>query len=87
MKVIENPQTHANASRFLFGKDIQRYLLEVRNHAGKMKMYQSILADLELGEERTKNVRLQHDHNTWLTDQLNPLFDKFEPFLGFGKHR
>ena len=74
-------------ARFLFGKPMREYLEGIRAHASKMQMYQRQLVALPVGDERSENARLQAGELTWLTNQLNVIFDKFEPYLGFEKHK
>jgi hypothetical protein len=73
-------------SRFLFGKKMQNYLLEIRRRASKMSMHRSTHKDYPVGKERSKEVELEHNELEWLTDQLTPIFDRFEPYLQFAKH-
>jgi len=74
-------------ARFLFGKDIQDYLNELRKSALKIRLYSIKLKDIPVGEKRNEMVEKEHDELTWLTDQLEVLFDRFDPYLGFEKHK
>jgi hypothetical protein len=46
-------------SRFLFGKPMQNYLLEMHRRASKMNMHRSIYKDLPVGDERSRKVELE----------------------------
>jgi hypothetical protein len=74
-------------ARFLFGKKIQTYLLDIRSRSIEMRMYQIKMNALPAGDGRSKLVDQEHDRLVWLTDQLPLIFDKFEPFMGFEKHK
>ncbi|QCO54482.1 hypothetical protein EOK75_00770 [Pseudorhodobacter turbinis] len=74
-------------SRFLFGKEIQNYLLEVRDHAVKLKMNFAAHSQMEPGEDRVRLALKRHEEITWLAGQIPKLYDRFEPYLGFEKHR
>jgi len=52
-----------------------------------MRMYARKYNDLEVGEKRSELVEQEHVELEWLTDQLNVIFDKFEPYLGFQDHK
>ena len=74
-------------SRFLFGTDIQKYLKEVNSRAQQMRLYQIKREGLSVGEEKSKIVELESQELKWLCEQTSEVFDKFEPYLGFEKHK
>lgn len=74
-------------SRFLFGKDIQDYLDEIRKRALQMRMYKVKLERLEVGPKRSKIVELENRELTWLIEQGSVVFKKFGPYLSFGKNK
>ncbi len=70
-------------SRFLFREDVSTYLFEVRERAIKMRLYQTQLEGLSVGEKRSTLVDQESDELKWLVDQLDVVFDKFLPYLSF----
>ncbi len=84
---LENFHNAPQVARFLFDKKLSGYLLDIRSHALKMRMYARKHNDLEVGEKRSELVEQEHVELEWLTDQLNVIFDKFEPYLGFQDHK
>lgn len=74
-------------SRFLFGKKIQNYLIEIRHRSIQMMAHKRQYAGLPVGEERNKGIEKEHVELNWLNDQIDVIFDKFEPYLGFEKHK
>jgi|LGOV01.1.fsa_nt_gb cytochrome oxidase assembly protein ShyY1 len=79
-------ETHQMA-RFLFGKEIQDYLIEIRSRSIKMNFLQKKFSALPVGDKRSALVSEEHLELVWLTDQLNVIFDIFEPFLSFENHK
>ncbi|MEP1200990.1 hypothetical protein [Tateyamaria sp.] len=74
-------------SRFLFGKEIQSYLDEIRKRAIKMRLHKAQLEGVPVGSERSKLVDLENAELEWLSDQVSVIFDKFEPYLSFRKNK
>ena len=74
-------------ARFLFDKKMSDYLSEVRKRALKLRFYSAKLEALPVGDERSKMVDLEGEELKWLTDQLAVIFERFEPYLNFSKHR
>ena len=74
-------------ARFLFGKPMQGYLLEVRGRANKMSSLQRQLEIIPVGEQRNNTCDLEKKELMWLTDQLESIFDRFEPYLGFERDK
>ena len=72
-------------ARFLFKPDIHSHLIEIRNRAGKMRMYQKESDGLEPGTSRSALIDKQYVELEWLNDQLDPLFDRFNPYLSFNE--
>jgi len=72
-------------ARFLYDIATYNYLQEIRNRAIKMKMHQEQAQNPRNESERPESVEKAHVELLWLTDQINPFFGHFEPFLGFGK--
>ena len=66
---------------------MQRYLLEVRGRANKMSSLQRQLEIIPVGEQRNNTSDLEKKELMWLTDQLESIFDRFEPYLGFEKDK
>ncbi len=64
---------------------MQSYLLEIRTRSNKMAMHQAVYKDMPVGEERSKRVDAEHECLEWLTNQLDVIFDKFEPFMDLSK--
>lgn len=70
-------------ARFLFDTKTHQHLLEIRTRAVKLRLYQKQYETLPVGPERSALVEKEHDELVWLTDQLDPLFDMFLPFISF----
>ncbi len=52
-----------------------------------MRAYKIKQRGMPEGQERSKLIDLEHAKLTWLNDQLKEIFDRFEPYLGFARHR
>lgn len=74
-------------ARFLLGRPAANFLLEIRRRANQMNYHQTMVDSPTVGAERPKHISDQHEHLVWLVAQLDLLFDHFEPFLGFEKHK
>ncbi len=48
-----------------------------------MRLYQTQLEGLQVGEKRSTLVDQESDELKWLGDQLDVVFDKFIPYLSF----
>ncbi|MFO1105387.1 MAG: hypothetical protein U1E34_04755 [Amaricoccus sp.] len=75
-------KTHQNAL-FLFGPEMQKYLIEIRSRSIDMSSYQAQLEGVPVGSERTKLVEKEHRELKWLIEQLDVIFDRFSPFMSF----
>jgi len=70
-------------SRFLFPMGISDHLLEIRERAGNMRLFQVKYSELPVGEERSKFCEQEGVELKWLSGQLDEIFKKFRPFLAF----
>lgn len=75
-------KTHQNAF-FLFGPEIQIYLKEIKNRSLDMRLFQTKLEDLPVGEERSKMVDKYIGELKWLSGQWDIAFEEFRPFMSF----
>ena len=75
--------TAKQSATFLFDESISEYLEEIRSHATKMQMCQKQYAGIEPGKNRSELVEKEHAELEWLTDQLDPLFQRFRPYFSF----
>jgi hypothetical protein len=75
-------RTHQNAL-FLFGPDIQKYLIEIRSRSIDMNSYRRQLEGVIVGPERTALVEKEHRELEWLVEHLNVIFERFRPFMSF----
>ena len=89
--------THQKA-RYLFGKPMQDYLLEIYGHAGNINTARECKKDYfekkqfeEVTEEDksdyNKNVHMENESLKYLLNQQETIYKNFEPFLNFSKHK
>lgn len=74
-------------ARFLFGRDVQNYLFEIRKRAMSVRKFSRKMKTLQVGDHLTEVVNKEEAELDWLLKQLDVVFDKFEPYLGFEKHK
>jgi hypothetical protein len=74
-------------AEFLFDADVVRFLGGIREHALKIRTARILLEDLPVGDERTRQAKIQHDALLWIGDQLTPMTAAFNPYLGFANVR
>lgn len=74
-------------ARFLFGRDVQNYLFEIRKRAVSIRKYSRKMKTLPVGDQLTELVNKEDADLDWLVQQLDVIFDIFEPYLGFEKHK
>jgi hypothetical protein len=83
-----NFQNAPQVARFLFGKKLADYLQEIKSRALDMRLYTDQFQDSDVdGEERNNLVEKKYIELNWLSAQLDVIFDKFEPYLGFKDHK
>ncbi|KIC29338.1 hypothetical protein [Leisingera sp. ANG-M6] len=72
-------------ARFLFGKKLHDYLIEIRSAALKMRLKAAQYKDLPVGDERSKLVEEEHEQLKWLNNQMDLIFEAFEEYISFQK--
>jgi len=70
---------------FLLNKETDEYLIELRKKALASTMIRVQYERLPVGPQRAALVEKEGKHFLWLNNQLEVLFDKFEPFLQLQK--
>lgn len=74
-------------ARFLFGNEMADYLKEIRTRAIKMHGLEKSARRAEVGPKRSEPIDKEYAEIKWLNGQLETIFDKFEPYLGFKHHK
>jgi hypothetical protein len=76
-------------SVFLFDRELDDYLSEIRGKAMNLHLTSLRLADetLPVGEERTRLARERADLSTWFVEQFHVLIEKFKPSLALDKRQ
>tara|TARA_R110002072_G_scaffold260864_1_gene419469 strand:- start:564 stop:1028 length:465 start_codon:yes stop_codon:yes gene_type:complete len=70
-------------ARFLFDGKVSDHMMEIGNRSTKMRMYQRRYEVLAVGDERSELIEKEHQELKWLTDQIDPIFELFRPYLSF----
>jgi hypothetical protein len=72
--------------RFLFGKEIKDYLIEVREKISKLRQAQDRIDKLEEGTERDKAIETDVELLEWVDKQIDRAADKFKTYLAFANN-
>ncbi len=68
--------------RFIFDKEIADYIdKKIWNLAIDLECLDSVLVDVSVGEERSKNVKRQSEIKKQLHEELKSLEEKFAKYL------
>ncbi|MDK3018085.1 hypothetical protein [Pseudodonghicola flavimaris] len=70
-------------ARFLFDRELSDYLGNIRTKALEARMF----ARKAEADHNTDALEREAESLIWLNDQIPAIFEKFEPWLGFKKHR
>ena len=70
-------------SRFLFGREIELYIDEIRKRSIAMMTANSQMKSPETQEKRLEAVEEFHDHLKYISEQTPRMFDIFKPYMEF----
>jgi hypothetical protein len=70
-------------SFFLFGDDIKRYLIEIRNHALEQRTHHVTAKDCRDDQERLHHIKRASEEFRWLCNEIDALHKKFGRYLNF----
>lgn len=84
---IEKFHSAPKLGRFLFGNDIHEYLVDILRRAHKLQMYHSQLEERPVCDDPISVAKQHSDELRFLIKQFEVFPEKFEPYLGFEKHK
>ena len=74
-------------SRFLFGQAVHEYLEVIRLKAFDTQFQKTVMANPVDYDDSQQQIKKYSETKIWYHKQLTVIFEKFDPFLSFGKNR
>ena len=72
---------------FLFDDALAQYLAAMRKSAVEFQAVKETAAQMPEGVEKSKALKVCHNHIEWMYAQLDGLSDKFKPFLKLSRQQ
>jgi hypothetical protein len=84
-ELLYNFLREARDKEFLFGYDVQEFLLTLYKKGNDLDTHQRIFKDLPVGKERSKHVKDAGDLKIWFASQYEPAKTIFSSYLKIDK--